>query len=68
MVSDQRQESTHPIVDGILAGLGAGSVFIVADIIDFLGHVMKTRWVKLKSLRRSSLTRSGVPSVEGCVY
>ena len=33
IVSDQRQESMHPIADGILAGLGAGSIFIVAELI-----------------------------------
>jgi hypothetical protein len=32
-VSDQRRENMHPIADGILAGLGAGSVFIVAQMI-----------------------------------
>lgn len=32
-MSDQRQENMHPIADGILAGLGAGSVFIVAQMV-----------------------------------
>src|SRR5215467_12697823 len=33
IMSVQRQENMHPIADGILAGLGAGSVFIVAEMI-----------------------------------
>ena len=32
-MSVDRQLSMHPIADGILAGLGAGSVFIVAEMI-----------------------------------
>ena len=32
-MSAQRQEDRHPIANGILAGLGAGSVFIVAEMI-----------------------------------
>jgi hypothetical protein len=32
-MADSRQRTRHPVADGVLAGLGAGGVFIVAEMI-----------------------------------